>query len=394
MRGQRPIPSLPTSRPFAEPAPRSHARMRAMDDPGAALLAAARAGDTAAAAAALDAGANPRLVPALVEAAARGPITLVELLIRRGAPEWLADEHGRSPLQAAREAGQDAIAELLDRPMIRDPAFRAAMAALQRGDADELARRLDADPNLLHVRAREPDCYGDDYFRDPKLLWFAAFNPIPAAPVPGNLVDVTQVMLDRGPDQADLDYTLELVMTGCKARERGLQVPLMDALLHAGADASDDAIHATLRERELDAVEALRERGHPLTAPIAAALGRTEDLAALLNPDTAQDALHFAALNRHTDAAGRRRPERLPRPRHRAPRGGHPRRRRHGRAPPRPRRAHRPARPDVGRHAARLGQARPRRARRGAAQPACADARSGRILTSARVQAQEPPHRA
>jgi peptide-methionine (S)-S-oxide reductase len=274
-----------------------------MDDPGAALLIAARDGDPRAAAAALDAGANPRLVPALVEAAARGPIELVELLIRRGAPEWLPDDTGRTPLQAARTAGQDEIAALLDRPVIRDPAFRAAVDALQRGDTRALEQRLDGDPHLLHVRAREPDCYGDDYFRDPKLLWFAAFNPIPAAPVPANLVEVAQVMLARGPESQDLDYTLELVMTGCAAREAGLQVPLMDALLEAGAHATPAAIHATLRERELGAVEALLERGHPLTAPIAAALGRTDDLGALLTPENAQDALYVAALNRRTEAA-------------------------------------------------------------------------------------------
>jgi hypothetical protein len=274
-----------------------------MDDPGAALLAAVRAGDTDGAAAALDAGANPRLVPALVEAAARGPRELVELLIRRGAPEWLADEAGRTPLQAARAAGRDEIAALLDRPVIRDPAFRAAVAALQRGDARDLARRLDENPGLLHVRAQEPDCYGDDYFRDPKLLWFAAFNPIPAAPVPANLVEVTQVMLARGPEQPDIDYTLELVMTGCAAREGGLQVPLMDALLAAGARATPEAIRATLRERELAAVAALLERGHALTAPIAAALGRTDELAALLTSENAQEALHLAALNRRTQAA-------------------------------------------------------------------------------------------
>jgi peptide-methionine (S)-S-oxide reductase len=269
----------------------------------AALLAAARTGDAAGAAAALDAGANPRLVPALVEAAAGGPIELVELLIRRGAPEWLPDEHGRTPLQAARAAGNREIAALLDRPVLREPEFRAAVAALQRGDARELARRLDAAPRLLHERAREPECYGDDYFRDPKLLWFAAFNPIPAAPVPANLVEVTGVMLARGPEQPDLDYTLELVMTGCAARAAGLQVPLMDALMRAGARVTAEAVHATLRERELGAIEALLERGEPLTAPIAAALGRTGDLEALLRPGDVQVALHFASLHGQTDAA-------------------------------------------------------------------------------------------
>jgi hypothetical protein len=267
-----------------------------------ALLDASRAGDLDAATKALDAGANPRLVPALVEAAAHGHRALVELLIRRGALEWQADAGGRTPLDAARAAGHDDIAALLDRPVIVDPAFRAAVDALQRGDEPELARRLDADPHLLHTRAREPACYGDGYFRDPKLLWFAAFNPIPAPPVPANLVAVTETMLARHPEQDDLDYTLGLVMTGCAAREAGLQVPLMDALLRAGARATG-AVGATIREREVQALAALLERGHPLTAPIAAALGRTTELAGLLAPDNAGEALYAAVVNRRTEAA-------------------------------------------------------------------------------------------
>jgi peptide-methionine (S)-S-oxide reductase len=110
-------------------------------------------------------------------------------------------------------------------------------------------------------------------------------------------------MLDRGPEQADLDYTLGLVMTGCSAREAGLQISLMDALLAAGARATPEAVQATLRERELGAIEALLDRGQPLTAPIAAALGRTQELAALLTPENAQEALYLAALNRRTEAA-------------------------------------------------------------------------------------------
>jgi ankyrin repeat protein len=270
------------------------------------LLAAVRAGDVEAARAALDAGADPRRgpLPPLVAAAEHGPRALVELLIRRGALTWQPDASGRTPLDAARVAGQAEIAELLDRPVLSDPAFRAAVAALRRGDVAELERLVTAEPRLLHERAREPDCYGDDYFRDPKLFWFVAFNPIPDVPVPDNLVDVARALLAREAEQADLDYTLELVVTGCAARERGLQAPLIDLLLDAGATATPDTAASALGERETAAAEALLARGVPLTAPVAAALGRTAELPGLLAAGgDAQAALRLAVLNRQTEAA-------------------------------------------------------------------------------------------
>jgi len=99
---------------------------------------------------------------ALHAAAERGPLALVELLIRRGALEWQPDAAGGPAIDAARRgtaADRDAIVELLDRPVIRDPAFRAAVAALHAGDVAELERRLDAEPRLVRERIVEPGCY-------------------------------------------------------------------------------------------------------------------------------------------------------------------------------------------------------------------------------------------
>jgi hypothetical protein len=149
---------------------------------------AANADRIAVAALLLDAGASTRSedAPPLHAAAERGPLALVELLIRRGAVEWIPDRAGRRPLDAARASmapDRDAIVELLDRPVLRDPPFRAAVAAIQSGDVATLERLLDARPRLLHERAMEPACYRESgreqYFLDPKLLWFVAFNPIP-----------------------------------------------------------------------------------------------------------------------------------------------------------------------------------------------------------------------
>jgi ankyrin repeat protein len=248
----------------------------------------------------------------LVAAAESGPLALVEQLIRGGAVEWMPDRAGRRPLDAARAGtgpDRDAIVELLDRPVLRDPAFRSAVAAIRSGDVAALEWLLDAEPQLLHERALEPACYRergrDDYFLDPKLLWFVAFNPIPDVPVPATIVDVTRALLSRGPQQDDLDYTVELVMSGSAAREAGHQLELLDVLLAAGARATARAIDVALAHREREPIEALLRAGHPLTAPIAAALGQTDALPGLLAdapPAEVNMAFALAVVNGQSDA--------------------------------------------------------------------------------------------
>jgi hypothetical protein len=99
-----------------------------------------------------------------------------------------------------------------------------------------------------------------------------------------------------------LDDTLGLVMTSRPAREQGLQLPLMDVLIEAGAVAGPPEIEGALGHRELAAFEELLRRGYPMTAPIAASLGRLDGLARLL-PEDARSALAFAVINRQRDAA-------------------------------------------------------------------------------------------
>jgi len=265
----------------------------------------------------LSAGASPRHdgggETALHAAANRGPLALVELLIRKGALEWQPDRKGRPPLAAARRgtaADKAAIIELLARPVIRDPAFRAAVTALQRGDAAALARLLDDEPRLLRDRILEPECYREasrwQYFQDPKLFWFIANNPTLMKRMPDNIVEVAETMIARGVDKTDLDYALELVMTSSPAREQGLQIPLLERLMEAGATATAKAIDITLAHWELEPIQALLRAGHPMTAPIAAALGRTDRLKALLREASAeeiQNTFGMAVINRQTEAA-------------------------------------------------------------------------------------------
>ena len=265
----------------------------------------------------LSAGANPRhgngRETALHAAASQGPLALVELLLSGGALEWQPDSKGRTPLASAQRgkaSDKSAIIEVLARPVIRDRSFRAAVTALQQGDASRLRRLLDSEPRLLRERIVEPDCYREasrsQYFRDPKLFWFIANNPTLMKEMPRNIVEIAELMIARGVDKEDLDYALGLVMTSSPAREQGLQIPLIERLLQAGAAATDWVVDVTLAHWELEPIHALLRAGHPMTAPIAAALGRTDRLEALLRDagtEQVQNALGMAVINRQTEAA-------------------------------------------------------------------------------------------
>jgi Ankyrin repeats (3 copies) len=229
----------------------------------------------------------------LIEAAEHGPLQRVEALLGRGALPW---EPG--VLEAARRGrgpDRDAIIALLARPVIRDPELRDAVAAIHAGDLAAIERLA---PELLHRRIIEPEGYGDSYFRDPMLLWFVAGNPS-LRRLPDNIAEVARALLSLGPAQADRDYTLELVMTSALAREQGHQIPLMHELLEAGATPTPHAVAMALAHQELDAVRELLRRGHPMTGPIAAALGEVQ----APPRQEAQLMLAIAVINDQVEAA-------------------------------------------------------------------------------------------
>jgi ankyrin repeat protein len=262
----------------------------------------------------LEAGASPRRdckggATALHAASRRGPVALVELLIRHGALSWQGDRRGRAALDYARKGAapdRAQIVELLDRPVIRDRRFREAVGMIHAGDVDGLSRLLDAHPELLRQRAVEPDCYVRDYFRDPKLFWFIANNPTLMRPVPANIVAIARAMIARGVEKADLDYALELVMSSGNATRAELQARLIALLIEAGATATPQAIVMALAHCCLAPIETLLDRGLAMTVPIAAALDRRRELASLLegaSPEERQVGLGLAAINRRVEAA-------------------------------------------------------------------------------------------
>lgn len=262
----------------------------------------------------LDAGASPRRAcegnaTALHAAAQRGPLALVELLIRRGAMWWQPDRRGKGALDYARKGSADdreAIVELLDRPVIRDGRFRAAVKAIHAGDVGTLSRLLAEHPGLMRERAVEPDCYPPSYFRNPKLFWFVANNPTLLRRMPAGIVEVAAVMVARGVEKLDLDYALELVMSNGQTDVQSRQPELIALLLEAGATATPQSILVALAHGCFEPIHVLLERGHPATASIAASLGRNEVLAPLLtqaSPQERQEAFGLAVINRQLDAA-------------------------------------------------------------------------------------------
>ncbi len=183
---------------------------------------------------------------------------------------------------------------------IQDAVFRRAVDLLDAGDTAGLRTHLKQHPNLARQRVVFE---GVNYFRNPTLLEFVAENPIRHGSLPGNIIAITKGILDAGAEQATLNETLMLVCSGRVPRECRVQLPLIDLLCDQGADPSS-AMRAALGNGEFEAVNALIQRGVRIDLPLAAALGRSEDVPRLLpgaDPDDRHRALALASQFGHLE---------------------------------------------------------------------------------------------
>jgi hypothetical protein len=202
--------------------------------------------------------------------AASFPLHDAQLTIarERGFPTW-----ARLKRRVEKPVRSDDLS-LPHQERIEDPIFRRAVDLLDAGDAGRLQAHLNAHPDLIdqHVLFE-----GGNYFRNPTLLEFIAENPIRRGTLPANIAAVARVILDAGAknDQTALDNALELVCSGCVPRQCGVQNPLIDLLCAYGANANK-AMPAAFGEFE--AVHALIRNGAQMTLPVAAALGRIDDV--------------------------------------------------------------------------------------------------------------------
>lgn len=208
----------------------------------------------------------------------------------------LSDAH----LTIARESGfpswtrlkrhieKPTLADRLDLPhheRIEDPLFRRAVDLLDAGDAAALRAHLKQHPDLAQ---RQVLFEGGNYFGNPTLLEFVAENPTRHGRLPGNIVEVSRVILDAGTTQAALDETLMLAASSAVTHKCGAQIALIDLLCDYGAD-PNAAMRTAAAYGEFEAVHALIRRGARIDLSIAAALGRTDEARRLLTTADSED---------------------------------------------------------------------------------------------------------
>jgi len=175
---------------------------------------------------------------------------------------------------------------------IEDALFRRAVHLLDAGDTAGLRTHLKQHPNLVRQRVVFE---GANYFRNPTLLEFVAENPIRHGTLPANIIDITKLILDAGAVRSALNETLGLVCSGRVPRECRNQIPLIDLLCDYGAD-PNSAMQTALAHGEFEAVNALIQRGARIDLPVAAALGRSEDIPRLLQGAGQEDRHRALAL--------------------------------------------------------------------------------------------------
>jgi peptide-methionine (S)-S-oxide reductase len=202
-----------------------------------------------------------------------------------------------------------------------DASFRQAVAAIDAGNIETLQNLIRTNPALVRERLTSPgpwlrDKVGkalDGFFQRPYLLWFVAEDPVRNGTLPENIAAVARVIIDAaGRDseanlQEQLDYALTLVSWSWIARERGVQLDLIDVLVDAGA-ALDGNQNNALVNGNFAAAEHLVKRGANLTLSVALCLGWWNDVDRLLptvNDKQKQFAFVLAAL--HGNAAALRR---------------------------------------------------------------------------------------
>jgi len=202
-----------------------------------------------------------------------------------------------------------------------DTLFHEAVTAIDAGDLTTLERLIAEHPILLSERLGAPgswlrDKVGDAlnrFFAKPYLLWFVAEDPVRNGTLPKNIAQVTRAIIEAAQRahvaslQEQLDYALQLVSWSWIARQCGVQIELIDALVDAGASPHGNPENA-LVNANFEAAEHLVERGATLTLATALSLERWNDVARLAptsKPKEKQFGFVLAALNGKPEALRR-----------------------------------------------------------------------------------------
>jgi hypothetical protein len=198
-----------------------------------------------------------------------------------------------------------------------DALFREAVAAMDAGDVARLERLTREHPRLLRERDKAPGAWLrqkvggalDGFFKRPYLLWFVAEDPVRNDTLPANIPQVAASIIDAARRervdslQEQLDYALSLVAWSWVADRCGVQLPLIDVLVDAGAS-TDGVPDSALVNGHAAAAQHLIQRGARLTLATALCIGRWQDVPALVETTSRRDmqsALTLAALNGKAD---------------------------------------------------------------------------------------------
>ena len=196
--------------------------------------------------------------------------------------------------------------------------FQRALAAIDADDPAGLEQLLLDHPALAVSRLEHPgpwlrDKVGgalDGFFERPYLLWFVAEDPVRADVLPPSICTMTQTIVAAArrerPEvvQEQLDHALSLVSWSWVAARCGVQLPLIDTLIDAGAVPGINANNA-LVNRHVAAAQRLIERGGTLTLAAALCLGQGDALPALHDAATLEQrqfAFVLSALNGNAEA--------------------------------------------------------------------------------------------
>jgi hypothetical protein len=193
-------------------------------------------------------------------------------------------------------------------------AFELAVEAVVDGDVEGLARMVAADPSLVRARSTRVCCF-DPPVHGATLLHYLAANGVEGhrQRTAARAVEVARALVAAGAEVDALAWmyggayaTVGLLVSSSPPAEAGLQVPILHALLDAGASVdgvggprAGSNLRTALAFGFVDAAEALAVRGATIDVAAAAGLGRDADVARLLPAASAADrhaALALAAM--------------------------------------------------------------------------------------------------